>query len=93
MHKVIIPSTGEEFSLPDRSYLTDAEELEVNGLKFGCRKGACGVCAIQIVDGYDNLSSPDKKELAFLGRLGHCQETIRLACKCQLSGSITIQPV
>ncbi|MDK1290633.1 2Fe-2S iron-sulfur cluster-binding protein [Pseudoalteromonas umbrosa] len=93
MHRVVINSTNEQFNLPDKAYLTDAEELQVNGLKFGCRKGACGICVIEIVKGMTNLSSVDKKEDAFLKRLGHCPSRVRLACKCQLLGDIEITPV
>jgi ferredoxin len=93
MCKVSITSTGEEFYLPKDSYLTDAEEFEVNGLKFGCRKGACGICAIEVVDGKSHLSVPQKKELKFLSFLGLCPNTVRLACQCQITGDIAIKPI
>lgn len=93
MHKVIVISVNKQFNLPDKSYLTDAEEFQVTGLKFGCRKGACGICAIEVVKGMENLSPIDKKESKFLERLGHCSSRVRLACQCQLLGNIEIFPI
>src|SRR5437016_870696 len=57
-------------------------------LKFGCRKGECGTCAIKILQGEENLSPQTKEEQATLSRLklnGH-----RLACQCALNGDLLI---
>ncbi|WP_299003194.1 2Fe-2S iron-sulfur cluster-binding protein [uncultured Shewanella sp.] len=90
MHKVSIPTTGEDFLLPDRAYLTDAEELQLTGLKFGCRKGACGICAIKVIAGNNKLSVAKQRETKLLARMGHSPDSVRLACQCQLYGDITI---
>jgi len=91
MHKVTISSTGEEFSLPHNSHLVDAAELELVGLVFGCRAGMCGICAVEIVEGSENLSQPKESEVEFLEFLGYAQKPVRLACQCKLQGNITIQ--
>lgn len=90
MHKVIITSTDEEFSLPHGSYLSDAAEFELAGLVFGCRAGGCGICAIEVVEGAENVSKQDEGERAFVASLGF-SENVRLACQCQLRGDIKIK--
>lgn len=90
MHKVTITDSGEEFHLPHKSHLTDAEELDVTGLKFGCRKGVCGMCVIEILSGKENLPPAKEKERTFLNSLGYEQENARLACQCQLLGDIEL---
>lgn len=89
MHKVFILSTEEEFSLPHGSYLSDAAELELAGLAFGCKSGACGICAIEVVEGAENVSPQKDTERDFVASLG-MPSTVRLACQCQLRGDIKI---
>ncbi|WP_035059857.1 2Fe-2S iron-sulfur cluster-binding protein [Andreprevotia chitinilytica] len=91
MHKVTISSTGEEFSLPHNAHLSDAAELQLAGLIFGCRAGACGICAIEVVAGGGNLSVPEDSETDFLSFLGYEQRPVRLACQCKLQGDVTIR--
>jgi ferredoxin len=57
-------------------------------LKFGCRHGQCGTCAIQIIKGAENLSSPTKQEVETLDLL-HLQSR-RLACQCAIKGDVVI---
>lgn len=57
-------------------------------LKFGCRQGDCGTCAIQVVEGGQNLSPLTKQERITLQRLGLTSR--RLACQCALIGDVII---
>jgi ferredoxin len=91
MHKVVISTTGESFSLPYNAHLSDAAELQLGGLTFGCRSGMCGICLIEVLDGVENLSRPEEKESQFLEWLGHEGDSKRLACQCQLRGDVTIR--
>jgi len=91
MHTITISATGETFKLPDRAYLSDAAELQLTGLVFGCRAGACGICAIEVTEGVANLSERDEMEAIFLSSLGYEQVAHRLACQCRLYGDITIK--
>ncbi|ABO57885.1 2Fe-2S iron-sulfur cluster-binding protein [Burkholderia vietnamiensis] len=91
MHTVIISTTGESFALPHDAYLSDAAELQLGGLTFGCRAGMCGICVIEVLAGMDNLSHPEDKESTFLEWLGHDHGDKRLACQCRLRGDVTIR--
>ncbi|QCP54522.1 (2Fe-2S)-binding protein [Trinickia violacea] len=91
MPTVTISTTNEQFNLPKNAYLSDAAELQLAGLIFGCRAGGCGICAIDVIDGIGNLSPRDELEAHFLASLGHVADTHRLACQCQLLGDITIR--
>jgi ferredoxin len=91
MHKVHISTTGESFQLPHNAHLSDAAELQLAGLMFGCRAGVCGICVIEVVDGMQNLSRPEDEETCFLSLLGHEPEKKRLACQCRLQGDVTIR--
>ena len=85
-----------KFSPEDRNYtarigteLSKLPELYPDiPLRFGCRQGNCGVCAIHIIQGESNLSPKTKQEIATLNRLEINQK--RLACQCALKGDITI---
>jgi ferredoxin len=88
--KVVIRSTGEVFRLPRSAYLSDAIELGVAGLIFGCRAGACGICAIEVTEGMENLSPCEESEAGMLEALGFDQGSMRLACQCRLYGDIVI---
>jgi ferredoxin len=91
MHKVHISTTGEDFTLPHGACLSDAAELQLAGLVFGCRAGMCGICVIEVVEGAVNLSTPDEEETDFLARMGFDDDCNRLACQCRLRGDVTIR--
>lgn len=91
MHKIHIGSSGETFELPHGAHLSDAAELQLAGLVFGCRAGMCGICVIDVVKGLQNLDAPDDGERGFLEALGYPEPTRRLACQCRLRGDVTIE--
>ena len=95
MPTVKILPLGIEVFLSKGRPLTDLEfELDCRtGLHFGCKVGACGVCAIEVVSGADHLGEKTEEELAFLEALGHSGELYRLACLCHLHEAVTIRPV
>ena len=59
-------------------------------IKFGCTLGDCGVCAIRIQTGKENLTKMCEKEKNTLIRKGLSEEQYRLSCQCALNGSIEI---
>ena len=60
-------------------------------LKFGCTRGNCGVCAIHVLSGTENLTKMCPKEESTLKQKGCLPGIYRLACQCALNGSIKIE--
>src|SRR3990167_4055405 len=73
------------FQLPMNTPLTELADW----IDFGCRVGACGVCAIKIIHGQENLSPMDEEEKDFITSLNLGEGGYRLACQCNLRGDIT----
>lgn len=59
-------------------------------LKFGCCNGDCGTCAIEVIEGYENLSKMGSKEKTTLA-LKKLDFPYRLACQCAIQGNIKIR--
>jgi ferredoxin len=61
-----------------------AKEL---GVTFGCRKGVCGACVVEVLEGMENLSAKSGNEEGFDLRAND-----RMMCQCSItSGSVTIK--
>ena len=75
---------GKEVMVPDGDPIREScKELEV---PFNCEDGVCGTCAIEVVEGQENLSDLTEKE-EFLDK----DRKNRLACQCKInSGNISI---
>lgn len=58
-------------------------------LRFGCRRGECGVCALYIVKGMRNLTKRTPEETKVLARKSLSSEC-RLGCQCAVNGDVTI---
>ncbi len=72
---------GQEIAVPDgESIMPAAEQL---GIYFGCQEGNCGVCEVEIVEGYDNLTALTEAERDF-----RLLDNRRLACQCKLKQGI-----
>lgn len=87
--------------MPKISFSVSQLEFYVNGgselkevsylpLKFGCKNGGCGVCAIHVQKGLENLSKVSKEEEKILKKC-LLEEGYRLACQCAINGDITIK--
>ena len=57
--------------------------------RFGCTQGDCGVCAIEVVEGKENLSKKTKAEVVTLAQK-KLSPSCRLACQCAILGDVTI---
>jgi ferredoxin len=89
-HQVTVSSTCETFFLPHNACLSDAIGLKLTGITFGCLSGKCGICAIDVIAGFDNLSPRAESEASFLKFLGRNEASARLACQCRIRGDIVI---
>ncbi len=72
--------------------LRDLSSFEDCPINFCCSNCHCGACLIRVVDGLSNFNLPDSIEKSFLDSLGAGSDE-RLACRSQITGSVTIEPV
>ena len=73
----ILKSHSAQVELPDGEYIMEA--AEALGVPFGCERGVCGTCMVEIISGLENLSEPSKSE-----QLLECTGNERLACQCKI---------
>lgn len=59
-------------------------------IKFGCKRGECGTCAIKILKGMDHLTKMSALERETLRKKG-CGPDYRLACQCAINGPVDIE--
>ena len=81
--------TGTAFPVAPNQTLLEALEAARVKIEFGCRSGLCGADAVIVQSGQENLSPADSTEQATLQRLG-LDGVGRLACMCQVHGSVVI---
>jgi ferredoxin len=91
MAKIVFYPTQKNFQIPDGTELLKARENdETIPLKFGCKKGGCGVCAVKVIEGESNLTKISEEEKKTLQKKGLHTEQYRLACQCAVNGDIGI---
>ncbi len=67
-----------------------AEERGID-LPCGCHQGHCGACAVEILEGIENLREPGIGEEYTLSRI-EAPENVRLSCQNTISGPVTVKP-
>lgn len=93
MPKVYFLPEDVSIEVNQNSSLKTLGDLEQDCLFFGCRAGACGTCAIKIINGSEFLNEKNEKEEKLLTIMSMNASDHRLACQCRVSGDITIQPL
>jgi ferredoxin len=76
---------GEKKEIQDGEQI--AQACKGFGVAFGCNEGLCGSCAIDILDGAENLSPLTENEEAF-----GFDEKKRLGCQAKIiKGKVTFE--
>lgn len=89
MPKISFNQTNTSIQIKEGTELARLPYLDpTTPLKFGCRQGQCGACAIRLISGEENLSPKTKQERETLSRLK--LDSSRLACQCAVKGDIII---
>ncbi|MFB9759477.1 2Fe-2S iron-sulfur cluster-binding protein [Ectobacillus funiculus] len=68
---------------PAKGNLLDVALEQGQALQYKCRKGTCGVCTVQVVEGASCLSSPNEKEQKKLKK--GINDGYRLACQANIT--------
>lgn len=58
-------------------------------LRFGCKRGECGVCVLYITQGMENLTKMTNEEKKTLERK-ELPKGCRLGCQCAINGDVTV---
>ena len=51
---------------------------------FGCSAGACGMCKVEVISGYENLALPNTREMRWLKLFAKENSKIRLPCQLKI---------
>ena len=84
-----IAESGEEIIVPENQSILDTLEAAGIGVISDCRRGECGVCALNIV-GIDGVV--DHRDVFFSEEQKH-ENTKLCACVSRAIGTITIDPL
>ncbi len=82
----VLKSTAAQVEVNDGERVQEAAtEL---GVAFGCRKGVCGACVVEVLEGMDNLAAKSDAEQEFSMR-----DSDRMMCQCSITGGeVSIKP-
>lgn len=87
---VNFPEEGVQASVPSGSDLQEIAQKHPHlPFKFGCRQGQCGVCALKVLEGMENLTQRSENEQKTL-QSKQLDLTHRLACQCALNGDVSL---
>jgi ferredoxin len=67
----------------------DLKEL-TDFITFGCRSGKCGICAVRVVSGGENVSPKTVNEERLFALLEEDDPAIRLACQSRVHGDTVL---
>ena len=83
-------TAGATFTVRARTAILDAALAQGVELDHGCRVGVCGACAVEVVEGAENLVAPDPIETDTLTRHG-AEPSVRLACRACVHGPVKLR--
>lgn len=63
---------------------------EETGIEFDCRAADCGICAVKVISGSENLSPKTAAEADFLQAM-KADDDERLACQVRVFGDVEIE--
>jgi ferredoxin len=78
-------------TVPTGVRVIEISEKVGSGIVYGCREGDCGTCLMEVVEGWNNLSTPSVLEDKVL-RENMAGKHHRLACQAQVLGDVTVKP-
>jgi ferredoxin len=89
--KVLVNFSTDEMEVeaPHGTHLATIADASRADLTFGCRRGTCGTCRVEILSGWENLSQPTAEERAFLEKLPDASRN-RLACQVRVLGDVAL---
>jgi ferredoxin len=89
MAKVEVKNDSKTVDIPDGSVLTELDGK--CSILFACKAGSCGSCKVKVLEGMENLESPNDVEQAGLATFGTDPKE-RLMCVCKIKkGKVVVE--
>src|SRR5262245_35082653 len=89
MPTVTFSHSGRTAAADDGEWLYDVCDRAAAGIPFQCKAGACGTCATEVTDGWQNLSPQTAREVRTLAAEQLDPARYRLPCLCDVNGDVT----
>jgi ferredoxin len=83
------PRTGQECTVDYDDTLVDATFRYDLPIRYRCERAVCTTCMTEVLEGMENLSSPNERETQTLKTVG-AASNFRLACQCSVYGDVQL---
>ena len=83
-------------SAPEGGSIQDMCDDHAAPVPFSCRSACCGTCRVEVLEGAENLDTPEDEELDVLDAFGQAPPKHRLACCAKMKaggGTVRVQAV
>ena len=87
--QVIFPKTGQSCEVEYDDTLVDATFRYDLPIRYRCERAVCATCLTEVLEGFENLSPPNEREVQTLKTIG-APSHYRLACQCSVYGDVKL---
>ena len=87
--KILFPKTGLSCEVDYDDTLVDATFRFDLPIRYRCERAVCTTCMTEVLEGMENLSSPNERETQTLKTVG-AEANYRLACQCSVYGDVKL---
>src|SRR5579859_2966814 len=87
--KTTFPKTGEVCEVDYDDTLVDATFRYELPIRYRCERAVCTTCMVEVIEGWENLSTPNDREIQTLKTVG-AASNYRLACQCSVYGDVKL---
>jgi ferredoxin len=86
---IVFPKSGQSCEVDYDDTLVDATFRYDLPIRYRCERAVCTTCMTEVLEGLENLSSPNERETKTLKTVG-AAANYRLACQCSVYGDVKL---
>lgn len=90
MPKLTLIPEKQTIDIQEGTPLLEAVSNIPASIPYGCRRGSCGTCRVEIMEGAENLNPQTDAEKSFFLQCAHVADNERLACQVTVHGDVTV---
>jgi ferredoxin len=90
--RILFPKTGQDCEVDYDDTLVDATFRHDLPIRFRCERAVCTTCLVEVLEGGENLSPPEDREVQTLKTI-KAPSYCRLACQCSIYGDVKLDYV